>query len=409
MLNQSFSSKNFLRLLNKQDIFQYRLGDSVEDYMHKFDAAATLIDKEDFQFSQFKKYSLSHGDVISPSCLQDEFALRKLNDNIKRVFSIGTIDRNRIIPQVKVLLAENGEYWMQKLDIRKFFESIDRQTIQKIVCDDPRLSYESKKILEKLFSSPEVIATPGLKRGISLSSTLSELYMRKFDTACRMMDQSYFYTRYVDDIIILFHENPVDILAELTKKLPPGLSFNTDKCTFIHRPKKGPVTVSDGKQCITYLGYEFNYISDGLNKPSNLEVGIASKKIQKIKTRIAMSLFEFCKVQNYNLLKNRLRFISSNYQIGEDSGSGKLYAGIHYNHSLIDTSRLSDLRAIDEFVRRAIFSKKGALGKRLGPLLTMAQRRELCQLSLFHGHQKKIVRPFKRSEFREIKNIWNHV
>lgn len=298
---------------------------------------------------------------------------------------------------------------MQKLDIRKFFESIDRQTIQKIVCDDPRLSYESKKILEKLFASPAVMETPGLKRGISLSSTLSELYMRKFDTACRMMDQSYFYTRYVDDIIILFHEKPIDILNQLTEKLPPDLSFNTEKCTFVHRPKKGSVIVSDGKQCITYLGYEFNYVSDGPNKSSNLEVGIAFKKIQKIKTRIAMSLFDFCKIQNYDLLKDRLKFISSNYQIGEDSGSGKLYAGIHYNHSLIDASRLSDLRAIDDFVCRAIFSKKGALGKRLGPLLTMDQRRELCQLSLFHGHQKKIVRPFARSEFHQIKNIWNHV
>lgn len=408
MLNQTFSSKNFLRLLNKRDIYKYELGHSIEDYIFKLDVATSLIEKEDFQFSPFRKYSLSHGDVISPSCLQDDFALRKLNDNIKRVFSIEAIDRNRIIPQVKVLLAEEGEYWLQKLDIKNFFESIDRQTIQKIVCDDPRLSYESKKILEKLFTSPDMIATPGLKRGISLSSTLSELYMRKFDEACRMNDKSYFYTRYVDDIIIMFHEKPNDILNELAKQLPPGLSFNTEKCTFIHRPKAGPVAVSDGKQCITYLGYEFNYVSDGPGKSSKLEVGIASKKIQKIKTRIAMSLFDFCKDKNYALLKNRLKFISSNYQIGENSGSGKLYAGIHYNHSLIDSSRLSDLHGVDDFVRRAIFSKKGALGKRLGPLLTIEQRRELCQLSLFHGHQNKIVRSFDRAEFHEIKKIWNH-
>ena len=359
MLDQTFSAKSFLRLLDKRDIFKYGLGDSVADYMSKLEGASASIGKENFQFSPFKKYSLSHGDVISPSRLEDDFGLRKLNDNIKRVFNIGAIDRNRIIPQVKVLLAEDGEYWMQKLDIRKFFESIDRQTIQKIVCDDPRLSYESKVLFGKLFSAPDVISTPGLKRGIALSSTLSELYMRKFDTACRMLDQAYFYTRYVDDIIILFHERPVDILGRLAEQLPPGLSFNTEKCTFLHRPKEGSVVVSDGRQCITYLGYEFNYVPISAKKASKLEVGIASKKIKKIKTRIALSLFDFCKHKNYDLLKNRLKFISSNYQIGDDSSSGKLYAGIHYNHSLIDLSRLYDLRSIDEFVRRAVFSKKG--------------------------------------------------
>lgn len=409
MLNQNFSSRNFLRLLKRQDIFQYELGNSIADYVVKFDAAVALIEKEDFHFSPFRKYSLSHGDVISPSCLADEFALRKLNDNIKRVFNIGVIDRNRIIPQVKVLLAETGEYWVQKLDIRKFFESIDRDEIQKIVCNDPRISYESKRILGKLFACPEVMLTSGLRRGISLSSTLSELYMQKFDTNCRMMDGSYFYTRYVDDIIIVFHEKPENILNELGKKLPPGLSFNEEKCAFIHHPKKGPVVVSDGKQCITYLGYEFNYLSDGPQKSSRLEVGVAPKKIQKIKTRIALALFEFCKTKNYDLLKNRLKFLSSNYRIGEDSGSGKLYAGIHFNHSLIDASRLSDLKEIDNFVRKAIFSRKGSLGRGLAPLLNMDQRRELCQLSLFHGYKKKIVRPFARSEFREIKAVWNHV
>ncbi|UUZ63234.1 hypothetical protein LP417_26855 [Polaromonas sp. P1-6] len=151
MLNQTFSSKSFMRLLHKRDVINYALGEGVVEYAEKLGAAAVSITRDEFQFSPFKKYDLSHGAVISPSCLQDDFALRKLNDNIKRVFNVKTIDRNRIIPQVKVLLAETGEYWLQKLDLKKFFESINRQEILKIICDDPRLSYESKKLLEKLF------------------------------------------------------------------------------------------------------------------------------------------------------------------------------------------------------------------------------------------------------------------
>lgn len=409
MLNQTFSSKNFLRLLQKRDVINYDLGEGVEDYTQKLEAIAATITGDSFQFSPFKKYDLSHGSVISPSCLQDDFALRKLNDNIKRVFNVKTIDRNRIIPQVKVLLAETGEYWLQKLDLKRFFESISRQEVLRIICDDPRLSYESKKILEKLFASPDVLKGTGLPRGISLSSTLSELYMQKFDTACRMLDKCYFYTRYVDDIILLFHEDPKNVLDELAAKLPPGLTFNAEKCAFLHRPKRGQVVMSNGAQCVTYLGYEFTYVQAGANKASELQAGIASKKIEKIKTRIALSLFDYCKNQNYELLKNRLRFIASNYRIGQDSGSGNLYAGIHYNHSMIDKARLADLRSIDGFIRSAIFSKKGSLGKRLNPLLDIRQRRELCRFSLFHGHQHKIVRAFEPSEFYDIKSIWNHV
>ncbi len=409
MLNQTFSSKSFLRLLKKRDIIDYDMGKCVEDYTKKLEAVASSIAADGFQFSPFKKYALSHGEVIAPSCLQDQFALRKLNDNIKRVFNVKTIDRNRIIPQVKVLLAETGEYWLQKVDIKRFFESINREEILKIICDDPRLSYESKRILEKLFSCQDVSTRSGLPRGISLSSTLSELYMQKFDSTCRMMDKCYFYTRYVDDIILLFHEEPKNLLKELTMYLPLGLSFNTEKCAFLHRPRKGPVITSNGKQCISYLVYEFDFGSAGQNKASELRVGIAEKKLKKIKTRIALSLFDYCKNRNYELLKNRLRFIASNYRIGQDSGSCNLYAGIYYNHSMIDSSRLDDLRLIDDFIRRAVFSKTGSLGKRLNPLLNMNQRRELCCFSLVHGHKHKIVRGFEASEFYNIKSIWNHV
>ncbi|UUZ63235.1 hypothetical protein LP417_26860 [Polaromonas sp. P1-6] len=169
------------------------------------------------------------------------------------------------------------------------------------------------------------------------------------------------------------------------------------------------MVMSDGLQSVTYLGYEFAFVPMAPNKASDLQVGIASKKIKKIKTRIALSLFDYCKNKDYSLLKSRLRFIASNYRIGQDSGSGNLYAGIHYNHSMIDSSRLADLNSIDSFVRHAIFSKKGSLGKRLSTLLDINQKRELCRFSLLHGHQQKIVRTFEASEFYKIKSIWNHV
>lgn len=398
-----------MRLLQRRDVIRYDLGETATDYAAKLDEAAASIAGTGFELSPFRRYELSHGVAISPSCLADDFALRKLNDNIKRVFNIKPVDRNRIIPQVKILLGETGEFWLQKLDLKKFFESIDRQEILKIICDDSRLSYESKKILEKVLVCPDVLRGTGLPRGLSLSSTLSEIYMQKFDTTCRMLDNCYFYTRYVDDIIILFHEEPVDIISKLTVDLPPGVSFNEEKSMPLHRPKIGPIVAPMGQNSVTYLGYEFSFISTNQNKPSTLQVGIAPKKIKKIKTRVALSLFDFCKNKNYALLKNRLKFLASNYLISQNNGSGNLYAGIYYNHSMIDEARQLDLVEIDKFIRHSVFAKNGSLGKRLGLLLTTEQKRELCQFSLLHGYQQKIVRTFDPGQFYEIKSIWNHV
>ncbi len=407
MLNQHFSSKNFMRLLTRQDIFRYEMGTGSDDYRAKLTSVEEAIAKDNFTFAEFKRKKMSHGEVISPSNIIDDFALRKLNDNIKRVFSIKTTDRNSILPQIKVLLNEGGEFWLRKYDIAKFFESIPIEKALELVRNNHRLSYESKKILNNLFLNSTITRSPGLPRGISLSSTMSELYMREFDANCRKLDNCYFYTRYVDDIFMLFHEDPGDITSRLA--LPEGLSFQHAKTLELHHQHKGPVKTSDGGSSVTYLGYEFDFTSSNKDKPTKLQVGIASKKIKKIKTRIMLTLFDYCRTKNYVLLKSRLTFLASNYNIGKDSVRGKLYAGVHYNHLLIDKERHNDLMDIDKFLCKSLCSVNGSLGRKLNPLLSAAERRELMKISLMQGFQQQIVRAFAPDHLLEIKRVWSHV
>lgn len=407
MLNQHFSSKNFMRLLTRQDIFRYNLGVDSDDYRAQLSAVEGNIAKDGYNFSAFKRQKMAHGEVISPSNLTDDFAIRKLNDNIKRVFSIKTTDRNSILPQIKVLLSEGGEFWLRKYDIAKFFESIPTDKTLQLVKSDPRLSYESKQIIDKLFSNPSIKPSTGLPRGLSISSTLSELYMRNFDAACRKLENCYFYTRYVDDIFMLFHEDPGDLSSILV--LPEGLTFQPTKTLELQHQHKGPVKTSDGGSSVTYLGYEFDFKSFNKDKPTKLQVGIATKKIKKIKTRIMLALFEFCRTKDYALLKSRLTFLASNYNIGKDTARGKLYAGVHFNHLLIDPERHDDLKQIDTFLCKSLCSAKGSLGRRLNPLLTASERRDLMKISLMQGFQEQIVRVFAPDHLLEIKRVWAHV
>lgn len=407
MLNQHFSSKNFMRLLTKQDIFRYEMGSGTDDYRAELDSVEEAIGKESFAFSDFSQKRMSHGNVITTKSIIDEFAIRKLNDNIKRVFSIKPTDRNSILPQIKVLLSEGGEFWLKKYDVAKFFESIPNEKALHLINSDHRLSYDSKRVLNKLFSNPNLTSKNGLPRGISLSSTISEIYMREFDRACRKLGSCYFYTRYVDDILMLFHEDPGNLSLE--SYLPEGLSFHPEKTLTLHHQQRGPVKTSDGSSSVTYLGYEFNFVSPNKDKSTKLEVGIAKKKIKKIKTRIILALADYCTTKNYSLLKARLTFLASNYNIGRDAARGKLYAGVYFNHLLIDKERHDDLSSIDRFLCQSICSKRGSLGRKLFPLLSMSERRELMRISLMQGYKNKIVRTFKPERLLEIKRVWAHV
>ena len=407
MLNQHFSTRNFMRLMNTRDVYKYSMGNDREGYAQVLSGVEERLLDPEYAFARFKRHSLPHGDVISPGNIVDDFALRKLNDNVKRVFNVRTADRNRILPQIKILLSEEGEFWIQKLDVSRFFESIPKELAFNLALEDSRLSFESKRCLQKLLNSPSIQVVTGLPRGISLSSTLSELYMKSFDEHCRRLEGCYFYVRYVDDIFMMFYEDPGDLMKVLA--LPEGLSFNIKKCIKMHKRLKGPVVSSDSSSGISYLGYHFDFKSLGKDKPCKLEVGVSEKKIKKIKTRVCRALFEYCRTLNFALLKRRLIFLASNYDVGKDSEKGRLFAGVYFNNHLLDRQRFRDLEGIDKFIQCCVFSRSGSLGRALAGKLNQNQRRELCRISLMHGFQEKVVRKFSPEELLEIKGAWAHV
>ena len=64
--------------------------------------------------------------------LRQNLILRKIQKNIKTIYSVRQTDRNIIVKQMKTLLSENLEMWVVRLDVRHFYESINRNYILKI-------------------------------------------------------------------------------------------------------------------------------------------------------------------------------------------------------------------------------------------------------------------------------------
>jgi len=357
------------------------------------DATLLNIEKsiynESFQFSDFKiidKYlNLLEMDI------HELLVLRKLNNNIKRLYKIKQADRNSIIKQVQVLLTETSkEIYITRLDIRNFYSSIDRNKIlKKLLENDYLLSYHSKYLLQKLFFDHGQISNhAGLPFGLNLSATLSELYMRDFDKNIRNIDGVYYYARYVDDIIVFSYKN-IDIQKTINEKkyLHSELKFNQDKCK--------TVLAHDRDFLLDFLGYKFEY------ENNSLSISISKNKINKIKSRIIHAFLDFFKRGDFTLLEKRIIFLTSNYIIYENENR-KLKGGLSYNYNLINNYNV--IQELDTFLVKTIFSKNGSFGKR--NCLTKEQKEKLKKYTFHFGFHQKVLYKFSRQEHSSIKRCW---
>lgn len=412
MIDQTFSARNFLRLTTRLDPKKYKLGRNRADYLVSLEKISAKVLADDFTFSTFSVSHIGGKPVYSVTSHIDEFALRKLSDNLSRVYGVKQSNRSEIIGQVIPLLREKIPFYLLKLDIKSFYESIDRSALLASIFKDSSLSFRSKILLDQLLRSTQHFSGPGLPRGISLSATLSELYMKEFDAIARNIDGVYFYVRFVDDILIFSFSNPEPVRAALARSLPAGMKFNDEKECLLGFDRNGNCEIYDDAPEITYLGYKFNFRPKGtpaLPPYPRLIIKIAESKLMKMRRRIMLAIFSFFKNKDVSLLNDRIRFLTGNCQMKRDGDNGKLFTGIYYNYSHIDEFGISELKILTEFMRKAILSNRGAFGKNLRTHLTSEQRRVLISYCFEAGFRERITHKSTPERLKQIKECWRHV
>ncbi|MDP2077107.1 MAG: antiviral reverse transcriptase Drt3a [Sulfuricurvum sp.] len=396
-MNQSITVNSLLKFYSASDWYQHHIKSEdliFEDMMHN-------IENEVLTFPTFQ--IIKH--VINAAELPLEYILllRKINDNIIRLYKVKQFDRYAIVKQVKTLLHEVARpISIIRLDIKSFYNTIDKNTIlSKILDEDSLLSYESKFLLRKLLLDHEQLkGQKGLPFGLNISATLSEIYMRSFDKNIRMLDGVYYYARFVDDILIMTY-NKKDIRNEIKKYLPQGL--------FLHASdeKNSFETLANiGSKCsFEYLGYKFSI------KDKELTMSIAEQKVKKIKTRIVNSFLDFFRDKNFSLLEQRIKFLTGNYTIRHmkqrDINSAqvkKLKAGIFYNYQLID--KHDQLAELNLFIKKIILSKNGSFGKKISKKLSRVKKNTLLKYSFVEGFDSRITHNFDQRTLSQITNCW---
>ncbi|EID33793.1 RNA-directed DNA polymerase [Prevotella sp. oral taxon 306 str. F0472] len=371
--------------LNKDDFAEkvdLLLGNSINDGTYQFAIKAWW----DLFLNNHPKGSLDS--------LCQNLILRKLYKNIKRIYGIGQSNRNLIVKQMVSLLIDGSHKWIIRLDIRNFYESIERSLLMERFQEDGRLNYQSISLLKNLFANPSISEKKGLPRGLSISSVMSELYMKYFDLEIRRMEGVFYYARFVDDIIIFCSSkiSQENIWIKIPKLLSNiGLQLNESKSYKWDNQQK--------ILNLTYLGYTF------FPKEKNIiEITIADKKVNIIKTRITKSFVRFAKDGDFDKLKNRIKFLTGNFTIYNPSTLLPIRIGIYFNYNMI-TSKNS-LYELDKYYQRLLHCRTGRLGTRLRIQMTVIQQKELSKYSFVFGFERHVRHYFTSAMIADITNCW---
>ena len=391
MYNQSFTSKELYVCATQAE--RRNSGLKKEDFVKAIDDELndSLIDSTyQFEIKQSDGLFLNGRDKHKFSYLCQKLILRKIQKNLQKIYSVHQTDRNTIVKQIKTLLNENFDMWVVRLDVRHFYESIDRDVIFNKLVEDARLSNTTLDLLHTLFKNPIVALSTGLPRGLGISAVLSELRMKYFDLSLRRVEGVYYYARFVDDIIVFCSSRrSADMVMETAKaelyKL--GLTLN-DKKSYIWESTKS--------NNLVYLGYAFNKVG------KSLDIAIAEKKIKKIKTKLTKAFVRFAKDRNFNLLKMRVKFLTGNFTIYREDTLLPIKVGIYFNYKM--ATNMTGVNDLDRFYQRLLHCQRGRLGSRL--MLAKDKLRDLEKYSFRFGFEHHVNHHFTTEQLSTITNCW---
>ena len=392
MYNQSFSPEELYSCTTQAE--RRNSGLSKEDFIRAIqrEIGLSLADGTyQFQIKQVSGMILNGRHRGDMEALCQDLILRKLYKNIRRLYSVRQADRNAIVKQMISLLSENVNMWVVRLDVRHFYESIDRYAIINKLVDDARLSYHSLVLLQSLFNNPVVATGHGLPRGLGISAVMAELFLKYFDLEIKRVEGVYYYARFVDDIIVFCSsEKSRDEVMECAdvNLHTLGLQLNRDKSYTWCPNQRYPE--------LTYLGYTFH------KKGKQLSVTIAKKKLNVIKTRITRSFVRYAKDHQYEMLKHRIKFLTGNFTLYQKDTLAPIKVGIFFNYKY--ATDISGLDDIDRYYQKLLHCRTSKLGVRAA--LSKNELKPLEKYSFRFGYEHHVNHHFTIEQMTTIKNCW---
>lgn len=403
MVQLSFSATELRRRINSFDRFKYNeLKQRNDELLLEIERSADELFIDGLGVRARKlddKYIFSTIDIAL------DLVLRQCVVNVSSSTLLSFKSRSTICDEIKMFLMDDTPYRVYRLDIKRFFESITPELVIKTLNEVTGLSEHTIEIIERIITDEYITSrTNGLPRGLSISPVISDLVLSDFDRVIKRNENVFYYSRFVDDIIIITSglEDKYDFIVELKNELPDGLCFNFKKEKVIDSPEIIKKSAGYHQVSINYLGYKYittSLTEDGVRK---VEIDIADDKVKKIKTRIALSINRFLRSGDFVSLLNRIRFLTTNHKIVQKNNARVINYGIYYNYARISKESIA-LDMLDKFLLSSLIHARHANGTFK---LTRAQEKTILRQSFKQGHERKIKMSFSPPAILELTSIW---
>ena len=392
MLKQVFDKEQLSKALSSSDVWKWGLLSNFKEIEDALDYIVEHWKKYDVNLSSLKKKIAKKKPVFIPADMKDAFAIKLLDRFIRRIYKVRQSDRNRIIRQLITLLKDSGNYHIIRLDIKDCYETIKFEKIISKFEDELILSPECIKLLRRISNDLQTVhGVQGLPRGLSISPTLAELYLENLDKRISSHPDVIYSARYVDDIIILTPANRGATVHRDIENFASyiGLAINENA----EKQYSGP---SDSAE-FEYLGYSIK-VKRKSNAENKVNVTISESKAKRIKTRIALALYDHKKQNNMQLLKRRLEYISMLKRVRK-SKNGDLLAGIAHNYQYV-TDEFECLKPLDGFLLQQLANPRFQLNQR--------EKDKLRKISIYGNARKKKIGKFGKKQNAEIMRVWQN-
>lgn len=363
---------------------------------------------------------------------ENYFVTKQLQRNIYKTFKVKQASRKIIIDQLRLLLDDGFPKVIIRTDIKKFYESIPHKELLEKIEENSLLSYPSKKIIRSVLNQYwKLLITDGIKtendermgipRGIGFSAYLSELYLRDFDNKIKSIENVTYYSRYVDDIIIILTPSHRNELKEKSlnkndlKKILYGtskLEINTSKTQIINLTKKNEERKINQSYLITYLGYKFKISftkkGDKFSK-DKIQISMSDEKHKRFKDKIDAAFSDYSTlIVKYSIEKNatermllkRIKFLTNNHQLFRRKSN--VFIGIYFSNEFL-TKPFLDLVELDKYLKTKILALPTSTNNKLID--------KLKKLSFVEGFEKKTIVRFNTDSFKNDKmlSIWKNL
>ena len=239
-------------------------------------------------YTRFKVYEPKERIIDAPH-FKDKIVQLAINNALKEIYqpcfiydSYASLDNkgthkcvDRIQHFMRKAKWEYGEKaFIVKVDVRKFFYSIDREILKSFLPKKIKCK-KTLRLLYKIIDSADAIDTLGLPLGNTLSQIDANIYLNKIDQYCKRRLSLKYYVRYMDDIIIIVEnkEKAKEIRDSITVFLENKLNLDANK----DKTKIFPIN-----QGINAVGFKIHTTHRLLRNDSKKKIKRKAKKMKHL-------------------------------------------------------------------------------------------------------------------------------